>query len=207
MRYEERKPVVIVLKWLEQQSCPIAFRSYKDFMGRVLRLMSLARAEALGVDVDLLRAVRVRLKLPLDPRRVRSTLGKPLTRFDSRHRSRRLQILPKAKRPVLVARSVGKRDRIGDPRPLSPSGFAPVPETPSERLTGDPSNLKSLTLADWRIINKAARLKLLQRERKIESNWEGRVFHRTTHQQYTRQELMAQFGLSVAEAESCYLTL
>ena len=171
--------------------------------------MSLDQAKKLGVDVDLLRAIRVRLKLPADPRRARSTLGKPITRFDSRHRQRRLQTVPKAKRLPLAPAQPTRQDRSSDVNhQQSLVGIAPTPEkTGTAKILGNVENLNSLFRNDWKIINEIARSKLRALDRKVYPNWKGRVFHLTTRVEYTREDLMKQFGLTRAEAESCFLTL
>ena len=207
LRYVERKSVAEVIAWLAEQKCTISSRSYYDFMARVLRLMPLEQAEKLGVDVPLLRAVRVRLKYPVDPRRSTALGSKRVKRFYSRHRQRRLQTVPKAKRVPPPARTVCP-ERASDPAQLPLAGIAPSPVQPGmEQITGDVNNFKSLSRQDWIIVNGMARGKLRVIDRRVYPNWQGRVFHLSTRVDYTREDLIKQFGLTPAEAESCFLTL
>ena len=208
MRYEGNQSVSHVLSWLASQNCVVTSRAYQYFHLRVLRLMSLDQAEKLGVDVDLLRAIRTRLKIPVDPRRVGSTLAKPIKRFDLRHRQRRIQIGPEVKRPVVVPppKSPRRGATESDSMQLAPAGLVPAEAADEYVFRGDPEKLATLSRQDWVHVNKEARRKLLKISRHVWPNQNGTVFHLHTRKEYTREELAKDFGLTAAEAESCYQT-
>ena len=76
-----------------------------------------------------------------------------------------------------------------------------------DQVRGDVTDFRSLSRNDWKIINGIARGKLRLIDRKVYPNQSGRVFHLYTRAEYSRENLMKQFGLTPAEAESCFLTL
>ena len=209
MRYEQRKSVPEVLAWLAAHGCVINKRSYQLFHWRVLRLMSLEQAQELGVDVDLLRAIRVRLKLPVDPRRIGSAFAKSIRRFDPRHRHRKIQVGPKPKRVPLAMSPKPSHQPVGAPADSAQfprAGLIPSGDATEEYVfRGDPAKPETLSRQDWSEINKVARKKLLRINRQIWPNQSGTVFHFRTRQQYTREHLIG-LGLSSNEAESCFQT-
>lgn len=98
MRYQQGKSVREVLAWLELQGVPTIRRNYHRLMLRVFLLLPLDQARELGVDEGLLRAVRTRYKLPVDPGGRRAPTVKKAPRRDYRQRQRRILADPRPKR-------------------------------------------------------------------------------------------------------------
>ena len=210
LRYQENKRVHEVLEYLRNNGVPTTAQNFHSFMRRVLHLMPHSEAARLKVDAALLRAVRVRLKMPTDPKGIRVVVGKPTERYDSRTRRRRLQTVPKAKRSVAASTATTpiRRERVSDANQLPLAGIVMAAEKPGlDQLTGDVNNPDTLTRADWKIINEMAHSKLRAIDRKIYPNQQGRVLHLTTRIEYTRADLVKEYGLTPTEAESCFLTL
>ena len=206
-RYQGNQSVDKFLEWLKQHGCSISRRSYHEFVHRVLCLMSMKQARDLGVDVELLRAVRVRGKLPIDPKGVRAVTGKPTPRHDSRARRRR--ILPR-RESRLVGKSLGHSTPKKNP-PAATSASTPpreieLPTKQSEapKMRGTPEDPQGH--GDWKIINDMARKKVFSKDRSVMLNYQGTVLHTKTRHEYTQAELEAQFGLTPNEAESCFMT-
>ncbi len=191
------KTVDNVREWLKKQNCPISVRGFDQFMRRVLRLVTMAQARRRGVDVDLLRAVRIRYQMPVDPRRTRALLGR---RRPAHHaRARRWPIAPRSEKPPPPPRSAR-------PRPISPvEVVAPsVVEPPPPKMRGTPEAPQGY--GDWKIINDMARKKVFAKDRSMLLNHWGTVIHIKTRYDYTQDELERDFGLTPNEAESCFMT-
>ena len=206
MRYAENNPVKTVLAWLKEQGCVITDRGFHGYMARVLHRLPLDQARQLGVDVDLLRAVRVRYKLPVDPKRTRRVMGKPAPRHYSRAKRRKIGLPRKSKRaPAPAAASVRQTPSVDAARPPV-LGIQIEVATPAPKLHGDPLKPEILRYGDWKIINKEAKAKIAKQSRQI---WfdAGTVSNFKTRKQYTEADLMAEFGLTPVEAQSCFLTL
>ena len=207
MRYRDNKPVAAVLAWLKDQNCVISRGSYQEFMARVLHVLSLEQAREFGVDIELLRAIRVRYKLPVDPRRARKAIGKPAPRHNSRAKRRKIGLLHKPKPiPPRTTANVRQTPTV-DPAKTPFHGIEAKVAAPTAKLHGDPSKPKTLRYRDWKIINEEARTKIAKQSRHIFTNDAGTVSNFRTRKQYTEEDLMAEFGLTPAEARSCFLTL
>ncbi len=203
MRYQENNPVKVVLEWLRKQNCQITIRGYDQFLRRVLRLMPIKQAHELGVDVDLLRAIRIRYRLPVDPKGVRVALGKRRPAHHARARRRRIAPRPKerpqpleprlARRPVMAVVGTATTER-------SPIAAA---APPVQKLRGTMDNPHN---NDWMLINEMARQKLYDQDKRVMINDVGLVIHMSTRHEYTVKELVEQFGLHENEAESCFMT-
>ena len=196
-----------VLAWLKEQDCAISRGSYHEFMARVLHLLPLEQAREMGVEVELLRAVRVRYKLLVDPKRARRVIGKPAPRHFSRAKRRKIG-LPRKPRPAPDPHAVSNVPR----QSWSDGAQQPFLGIEAEasarpRFLGDPSKPETLRYADWKIINEEARTKIAKQSRQILTNDAGTVFSFKTGKQYTEEDLMREFGLTLAEAQSCFLTL
>ena len=62
-------------------------------------------------------------------------------------------------------------------------------------------------IPDWQILNRRARKKLAVIDRKILPNHQGMVIHLKTKRSYTPEDLVAEFGLTPTELESCSMSL
>ena len=206
MRYRENKPVAAVLVWLKEQSCMISRTSYHEFMARVLHMLSLDQARELGVDVELLRAVRVRYKLLVDPKRTRRVTGKPVPRHNVRAKRRTIGLSGKPKDTLPHATANVRQTPRVDPAKTPFHGIEAKVAAPSAKLHGDPTKPDTLRYGDWKIINEQAKAKLAKQNRQIWTD-AGTVFNFRTGKQYTEEDLMREFGLTPAEAQSCFLTL
>ena len=211
MRYVENTSVEKVLAWIAEQGVSIARRTYQDFITRVLHLMPLAQAKDLGVNPELLKAIRVRYKLPVDPRRARVVVDKKAPWHNHRQRRRPIHVGPKPKRvaaaklaPVAPARPQ-KRDRL-DANQFPLPGMVGLPPDAKQYplMTGTPE--KPAGYGDWKIINAMARDKLYALDRKVMPNYESGVIHIRTRKQYNPEELVALFNLTPNEAQSCYMS-
>ncbi len=201
MRYQENNLVADVLAWLEEQSCGITEQGYHRFMTRVLRRLPVAQARELGVDLALLRAVRVRYKFPVDPKGGGAITAKRRPPHNVRAHRRRIVPRPPeplpARRPRHPARDVEQKS-ADVPRPLP---VEPAPGLPALRGTLDnPHN------SDWILINDMALEKLYAKDKLIMINDVGEVIHIKTRREYTPEQLVEQFGLHKSEAESCFMT-
>ena len=206
MRYRENLSVSRVLEWLKEQNCPISLRTYHEFITRVLYRLALDHAKELGVDVDLLRAVRVRYKLPVEPQRVRGVISKQRPPHNSRAKRRKIGLPRKPKlavNPPTVA-NVGRPTRA-DAAQLPLLGLDA--DTAPPQIRGDVSRPETLRYSDWQIINESARSKLAKQSRQVMTNDAGTVYHLRTGKQYTEEDLVREFGLTPTEAQSCFLTL
>ena len=206
MRYAEDNSVRTVLAWLKEQGCEITDRGFHGFMSRVLHLLPLEQARQLGVDVDFLRAVRVRYRLPVDPKRARRVKGKPAPRHFSRSKRRKIG-LPRKPKPAPVPTTASVRQTPGVDAARPPvAGIQIEVATPARKLHGNPSKPDTLRYGDWKIINEEARTKIAKQSRQI---WfdAGTVSNFKTRKQYTQEDLVKEFGLTPVEAQSCFLTL
>ncbi len=200
MRYQENRTVREVLGWLRDQDCPISRYSYQEFMRRVLRLLPVEQARDLGVDVEILRTIRVRLKMPINPRRARSTTIKPLPRHNAR--TRRRPIVP---RPKNQPRPVPPRTPHRSSVPPAKTALALVVEPLlPPKMRGTPEDPQGY--GDWKIINDMARKKVFAKDRSMMLNYMGTVTHTKTRHEWTQAELEVHFGLTPNEAESCFMT-
>ena len=86
MRYTDKKSVMQVLSWLAERGVATSRESYQTFLRRVLNLLPDDKARELLVDLQLLRAVRRRLKLPLAPAPGRLLPIKAVKSFHARSR-------------------------------------------------------------------------------------------------------------------------
>lgn len=208
MRYKDNKRVEDVREHLRGIGVETSAQNFHDFLRRVLYLLPHAEALRLRVDVALLRAVRVRLKIPTDPKGVRMVVGRTTRRHDSRRRRRRLQVgrKPKPPAPPPALPRAPRRERVDDSGQL-PLGITPVPPTSPELtpLQGSEADPKTLTRQDWQVLNRRARLKL-RVDRKVLPNYQGTVIHLATRDTFTAQELIERYGLTPAEAQSCFQT-
>ncbi len=199
MRYKEQKSVVQVVDWLKDKQCEVTGRAYHGFMLRVLRLMPLKQAEALGVDPSLLRAIRIRLKLPLDPKGKRVAVGKGTERYDHRRRRRRLASEPKS-RPSAPPPTRPRRVKV------SPVGQMPLTGI-LETTDAEISAFQRFNRAQLREVNEQATAKVRAMSLEVYTNVDGRCFHIKTKREYTPEELQSKFSLSYAEAQSLFKTV
>ena len=206
MRYAEKKTVRTVLDWLKEQNCKIAPRSYHRYMLRVMRSMRLQQASNLGVDVELLRAIRVRYKLAVDPKRVRGAGAKLPAHHVRAHRRR---IFPRSEpKPISTPKEAPKRTIPPAVATLTPTLRTAMASTLSQneppKMQGTAEN--PLGHGDWRIINESAREKVFALDKMVHLNLKGRVIHGRTRREFTKDELESEFALTPNEAESCFMT-
>lgn len=208
MRYQENRTVKYVLAWLLEQNCAISRRSYHEFMLRVLRVLPLEQAREFGVSADLLRAIRVRYQMPVDPKGVRAGAGKSTPRHDSRARRRRILPVRKAQLARVSSAHVlrGEAHPAAAVAPLSSAGMVSPPgQAEPPKMLGTMEN--PVGQSDWIIINKIARDKVFAKDRLMTLNDRGRARSMRTGRDYTEEELMKEFGLTEIEAISCFQTL
>lgn len=207
MRYQDNCTVSEVLAWLKEKGTEISRRSYQDFMVRVLHLMPLEQARELKVNADLLRAVRVRYKLPPDPRSSRLTASRRTARHNPRWQRRK--ILPKPRSESLEVSAPAYPAQEARPKPSQPpltgTKIPPTAEETYAKLRGTPDN--PANYGDWKIINEVAHAKLRKINRHVYPNQGGLTIHLYTRHEYTEEELIEQFDLSPTEAQSCFMSL
>ena len=203
MRYTDKKSVTQVLSWLAERGVVTSRESYQTFLRRVLNLLPDNKARELLVDLQLLRAVRRRLKLPIAPAPGRLLPIKAVKSFHARSRQRRVAPVKKPK-PVRapLARPVRKSPVVeADQLPLV--GIV-APPTDAPRMRGTPE--KPEGYGDWKILNEIARKKVFRKDRQMMLNMQGTVLHLKTREEYTPERLMEDFGLTATEAQSCFMT-
>lgn len=202
MRYTEKKSVSQVLAWLSERGIATSRESYQTFLRRVLNLLPDDKAKELQVDLELLRAVRRRLKLPLAPASGRLMPVKAVKSFHSRSRQRRVGAPRKARsvRPPLARparRPVVEDNQLPLAGIVAPPGEPPKMRGSMERPEG---------YGDWKIVNEIARKKVFKKNRQMMLNMQGTVIHLKTREEYSPERLMAEFDLTAPEAQSCFMT-
>lgn len=191
--------------WLGEQGIIVTRRAYHLFFKRVLRVMPVAMAKTAGVDVALLRAVRVRHKLPLDPSGARVVSTKKAVRHDSPKRRRPITAEPRPKRPKALPTAAhsprGDYLNANQLTPVKAIVTAPVAkDAPAMRGTAE----APIGYADWNIVNGMATDKLAAKNRSVLANYQGRVINIKTKQDYTEEDLVSLFELTPTEAQSCF---
>ena len=206
MRYTDKKPVDQVLAWLAERGVPSGRQTFQTFLRRMLNLMSDAKANQIGVDLELLRAVRRRLQLPISPAPGRVRPLKAMLAFNSRSRRRRVNVAKKIKRPPPVPPTHPSRQEKHEFAQLPRPGLDALPEieAPYAKLRGTPD--KPSGFGDYRIINEVARAKLAKINRWVWPNQQGDTINIRTRHEYTAEELVEQFGLSPTEAQTCFMS-
>lgn len=202
MRYREKKSVADVIAWLSSQGVTTSRESYQTFLRRVLNLLPDDKAKDLKVDLELLRAVRRRLKLPLAPSSGRALTVKAVRAFNARSRQRRVAPVKKPK-PVRAPLARPSRKPVLEADQLPLAGMVSPPSEPP-KMRGTPDSPQGY--ADWKIVNEIARKKVFKKDRQIMLNMQGTVLHLKTREEYTPERLMADFGLTANEAQSCFMT-
>lgn len=198
-RYVDKEPVSAVLGWLEGQGCQISPRSYHECLTRVLVRLPLAQAQTLGVEVALLRAIRVRLQLPTESRRTGSPAKRVVPRHDSRHRRRPLALATKPKPAVTKVRAASTPER--EPSVL-PEAKGSAGSEPSQE---EREAVRKLTREEFIALHKGAKKKIRALNRNMATNLRGCCRDLATLDEYYHaEELQSAFGLTYAEAWSCF---
>lgn len=205
MRYTDKKSVASVLEWLVGQGVTTSRDSYQMYLRRVLNLLPDDKASAMKVDLELLRAIRRRLRLPLAPPAGRALTVKAVKSFNARSRQRRIAPVKKAKSVrAPLARST-KRPRFeADQLPLAGIVATSSPVSLAAKMRGTPEAPQGY--GDWKIINEIAREKLMLLDRHLYPNMEGTVIHLKTRKLYSEEELVTIYKLTPTEAQSCFMT-
>ena len=203
MRYVEKRGVAEVLLWLSEQGIACSDSNFHKQLGRILKKLPDDEAERVGVDLDLLRAVRRRLRMPLRPRGPRAGTI-PIRRFFSGSIERRVWV-----KSPMSAPSLPSPRSATQPPPLTPShnGQHPNGTRPAASrapvIAPDPL-APPKTLDDWRAVQARAVKKI---PTNIMNNWHGTVVDMDTDRSLNQAELMERFRLTEHEAESLFLTL
>lgn len=203
MRYQEKTGVEEVRAWLGMQNAACARKTLQKHLHRVLTRLDDRQAAALGVDLGLLRAVRRRLGLPLNPTDAPKAAPGSLARFDARGRQRGVWVrrrpeVPAAASPTTPAVLPGAAAVVKTGR--ATAGPAAQPVVAAE---GGPAP-RPRRLHQWHEVHRQAIAKLPST---ILPNWHGTVMDMETDQELTAGQLRDRFGLSPVEAESLFLTL
>ena len=195
MRYCEKVSVESVQKHLATLGVNSHVSALHNFLRRMLTAFPSASADTHQVDLRLLKAVRRRLHLPLQPAQRRDTPKMALPRFAC------VGTLP-AVRPRGPAKS---RQEPGEQTGRRPASFEGVPPaaTKAHDQTSAVATGQNPTLPQWRIIEKQALAKLPDHV----CPYGDLVLDTRTRRPIPEASLVADYGLSEHEAKSLFLSL
>ncbi len=199
-RFVEAQSFPKLIKSLAQDGIATSGGRLKEFVRRVLCVVGPAQAARIGANQGLLVVVRRRLGLPLEPRGRKIAAVRSRKRFDPRNRRRRrIRIGPNPGRPA--APSPRHRDPVSSlkDQPVS-TGIVP------EALPAEVFAFEKLGRLELAALNQEAIRKIRLISRHVVTNVRGTCLNIRTREDYGAEDLQQEFGLTYAEARSCYLT-
>ena len=179
----------------------ISLKRLQEFVHRLLHLIRVEQATRIGLNWDLLTIIRHRYKLPTEPRAGKTVAIKPDRKFDVRHRYRRqITLEPKTKQ---AAKPVVRPRPSHAPTKDQPLLTGVVSEPSREELAA----FQKLSRFELAAVNKEAIRKIRAINRNMMTNIRGTCFDIRTWEDYSEDDLQRKFGLTYAEARSCFLTI
>lgn len=197
MRYCRKSSVDQVQDHLASIGVICHVSALHNFIRRVLTMFPADLSAIHQVDVRLLKAVRRRLRMPLQPpRRRQNTARKALPRFACVGGPAPVRPRGPAKtRSTSSKQSFEHRDPLGQKSALAPAAVRTCEE--ALPASGEP------TLSQWKAISIRALAKLPDHV----CPWNGDVFDTRSRRPISESSLVADYRLSQQEAKSLFLTL